>query len=395
MRLKTGLIRRFFVDPKDSFFLFGPRGTGKSTWLKEYYPKALRIDFLDSNILLPYLRNPELLRELVEGNPECKVVVLDEVQKAPELLNTVHALMEERPDIVFVLTGSSARKLKKTGVNLLGGRAQVCSLHPFMAKELGELFVFEEALVQGLLPVVLFSGTPKKRLQAYVSLYLREEVQQEGLVRNVAGFSRFLEVISFSHASLINMSNIAKECHVDRKSVETYLQILEDLLLAYRLPVFKKRASREVAVHPKFYLFDAGVFRSLRPKGPLDKPQEIDGLALEGLVFQHLLAWNSYGGLENQIYFWRTRSGVEVDFILYGPDNFYAIEVKNSAKVSKHDVQPLKSFQEDYPEAKLILLYRGQQKIIVNGVLCLPCDLFLKSLDPKQTELYPESPRAA
>ena len=219
-------------------------------------------------------------------------------------------------------------------------------------------------------------------LAAYISLYLHEEIQAEGLVRNTEKFSRFLEAISFSHGSLLNVSNIARECEVKRKTVENYLSILEDLLLCYQLPVFTKRAQRQLISHNKFYLFDSGVFSTLRPKGNLDRPEEIGGAALEGLVAQHLQAWKDYNDTKHQLAFWRTKAGLEVDFIVYGELGFWAIEVKNTKRVNSSDLRGLRAFLKDYPKAKAILLYRGTEKIISGGVLCIPCEDFLKSLKP-------------
>jgi predicted AAA+ superfamily ATPase len=188
--------------------------------------------------------------------------------------------------------------------------------------------------------------------------------------------------MSFSHASLLNISNVARECQVERKVVEGYVSILEDLLLGYRLNVFTKRAKRALVAHPKFYLFDAGVYRSLRPKGPLDRPEEIHGHALEGLVGQHLRAWIAYSQADCSLYFWRTRSGVEVDFVLYGSEGIFAVEVKNSARIQPQDLRPLKAFQQDYPESKAYLLYRGKDRLMKGDILCLPCSEFLMELRP-------------
>ncbi|MEX1184770.1 MAG: DUF4143 domain-containing protein, partial [Gemmatimonadota bacterium] len=185
---------------------------------------------------------------------------------------------------------------------------------------------------------------PADALAAYAALYLEQEVMAEGLVRDIGGFARFLEVVSFSHGAVLNVSNVARESQVSRKTVEGYIAVLEDLLLAFRLPVFKRRAARATAAHPRFYLFDAGVFHSLRPRGPLDRPGEIDGAALEGLVAQHLRAWCAYTRGSNELSYWRTRSWVEVDFIVYGEAGFWAIEVKNAAKVRPQDLRPLRSF---------------------------------------------------
>ncbi len=375
-------IKRFFSDPEQSYFLFGPRGTGKSTLIKQLYKDALWVDLLQPEALRSFSARPERLIDLIDGNPEVKTVVIDEVQKIPSLLSVVHLLMEEKKDIKFILTGSSARKIKRSGADLLGGRALKKQMHPFVASELNEMFSLENALKAGMLPVI--SGAPDvgAALQAYVGLYLKEEVQAEGLVRNLESFSRFLEIVSFSHSTVINVSNVARECEIKRKTVDNYIEILEDLLLAYKLPVFTKRAMRDMSVHPKFYLFDAGVFRALRPKGPLDRVEEIDGAALEGLVVQHLMAWNDFAAERHEIAFWRTRSDLEVDVIVYGPLGFWAIEVKNSAKVHSADTKPLEYFLQDFPMAKGILLYRGKERLKQNGVLCIPCQDFLLSLKP-------------
>lgn len=381
-------IKRFFNDSSQSFFLFGPRGTGKSTLIKTLYKDALWIDLLQPETLRSYSARPERLSELVKGNPNNKTIVIDEVQKIPSLLNIVHALIEEDKTIKFVLTGSSSRKLKRTGADLLAGRALKRQLHPFMAAEFKnadqEWFSLEKALKFGMLPVIINTPNPVDTLQAYVGLYLKEEIQAEGLVRNLESFSRFLEIVSFSHTTILNLSNIARDCEVKRKTVESYVEILEDLLLAYKLPVFSKRAQRDMSSHPKFYLFDAGVFRALRPKGPLDRVEEMEGAALEGLIVQHLKAWNDYGSEKHELAFWRTRSGLEVDIVVYGPTGFWAIEVKNSTKVHSIDTKPLEAFLDDYPMAKGILVYRGKERLSQNGVICIPCEEFLNSMIPNQ-----------
>jgi len=264
----------------------------------------------------------------------------------------------------------------------LAGRAVLKTLHPFMAAELGRRFNLNEALETGLLPVIQASSNRQESLRSYTALYLKEEVQLEGFVRNIGHFARFLEVASFSHAALLNISNIARESEIERKTVEGYIGILEDLLIAFRLPVFKKRARRQVGEHPKFYLFDAGVYRSLRPRGPLDRPQEIGGSALEGLVAQHLRAWIAYSGGRHELSFWRTRSGVEVDFIVYGDEGFWAIEVKSASLVRDEDLRSLRTFHKDFPECRPLFLYRGKERIYRQGILCLPCQEFLPQLLP-------------
>ncbi len=375
-------IPRFLEPRADHFFLLGPRGTGKSLWTQQSFPEALRIDLLDPAVHRELAARPERLKELVEANTGRPQVVVDEVQKLPELLEVVHLLIERKSGQQFVLTGSSARKLRREGVNLLGGRAANRALHPYMAGELGDRFDLATALRQGMLPIVRAAHDPDTMLAAYNGLYLREEVQMEGLVRNIGSFARFLEAMSFSHGSVLNLSNISRECQVSRKTVEGYLEVLEDLLLGFRVPVFSRRAKRELAAHPKFYYFDAGVFRANRPSGPLDAPEEIDGAALEGLVAQHLRAWCDYSPGDHRLHFWLTRSKVEVDFVIYGQSGLYAVEVKNSAKVRPEDLRALGSFGEDYPESRRFLLYRGKDRILRDGILCLPCEEFLLSLRP-------------
>lgn len=381
------LIPRFFRPPKESFFLFGPRGTGKSTWLRSRYQNALWIDLLEPESFRAYSARPERLKELVFGNPENKTVVIDEVQKAPDLLDVVHSLIEKKYGIQFILTGSSSRKLKRTGVDLLAGRALMRSLHPFMAAELKGEFNLASALKYGLLPLALRADDKERVLKTYAALYVKEEVQAEGLVRNIGNFSRFLEEISFSHGSLLNISNVARECQVERKVVENYIGILEDLLLSHRVPVFSKRAKRATATHPKFYFFDAGLFRALRPAGPLDRPEEIEGAALEGLLAQHLIAWNSYRGGKNELFYWRTRAGSEADFILYGPEKFWAIEVKNTVRINDSDLRSLHSFKVDYPQCQTFFLYRGKERLLKNGINCIPCEQFLAGLDPNKPDV--------
>ncbi len=318
----------------------------------------------------------------MEANLRKKQVVIDEIQKLPELLEVVHLLIERKTGQQFILTGSSARKLRRQGVNLLGGRAIPHHLHPYMAAELGREFQLGKALKQGLLPVVWGANDPDAVLRAYNGLYLREEVQMEGLVRNVGSFARFLEAVSFSHGAVLNLSNVARDCQVSRKTVEGYVEILEDLLLGVRIPVFSKRAKRELAAHPKFYFFDAGVFRANRPAGPLDAPEEIDGGALEGIVAQHLRAWCDYSGGGHQLFYWQTRSKVEVDFIVYGESGLFAFEVKNSGQVRPQDLRALRSFGEDYPQSRRVLLYRGKEQLMRDAALCIPCEEFLLHLQP-------------
>jgi predicted AAA+ superfamily ATPase len=373
-------LKRLLKPPKASFFLFGPRGTGKSTWVDMAYSDALKVDLLDAATFRAYQAHPERLLDYVAAHGDVRTVVVDEVQKVPELLDTVHQIMERKKDLQFVLTGSSARKLRKAGTNLLGGRALKLEMPPFTARELGGRFRLEKALRHGMLPVVMGAEEPETQLSAYLDLYMREEILQEGLVRNLGAFARFLESISFSHGSQLSVSSVARDCGVSRTTVEGYIGILRDLLLADVLPVFRKRAKRDLVSHGKFYFFDTGVWRTIRPKGPLDQPAEIDGMALEGLVYQHLKAVLAREGVRDGLYFWRTQGGTEVDFVVYETKRFWAIEVKNAAKIQPRDVAGLLAFKEDYPEATPVLVYRGREEIMFHGVRLVPAETFLLSL---------------
>ena len=377
-------IPRFLALPRGSFFLFGPRGTGKTTWLRQVLPDALVVDLLKPEEYRRLSARPERLRERVRGAAAGTDVVVDEVQRVPELLNVVHHLMESGGGHRFVLTGSSARKLRRGGVNLLAGRALMRSMHPFMAGEMGHRFDLDTSLRLGTVPTVVSSDDSRSALAAYASLYVEQEVRAEGLARDVGSFSRFLEAASFSHAAMLNVSELARECETSRSTVAGYVELLEDLLLAFRLPVFTRRAKRRLVAHPRFFYFDCGVFRSLRPTGPLDRATEIRGPALEGLVAQHLRAWLVYSGNDAKLYYWRTRGGAEVDFVLYGADGLWAFDIMNADRVRPADLRGLASFGDEYPEARRILLYRGEHRLVRKGVLCLPVGPFLVGLNPER-----------
>lgn len=380
--LHMKFIPRQLKLPKDSFFLFGPRGTGKSTWIT-HLTNCFRIDLLNSELERIYSAKPERLIEDVRRIKPGSYCCIDEVQRVPELLSNVHLLIEEGCGVYFILTGSSARKLRTQVTNLLGGRALLRHMGPFLASELKEEFSIEKALKIGLVPLIWEAMEPLEKLKTYVGVYLKEEVKAEGLVRNLGDFARFMEVLSFSQAQLLNVSNIAKESHIQRTTVDNYLQILEDLFLSFTLPVFNRRAQREVVTHPKFYYFDVGIYRHLRPKGPLDQVSELEGHALEGLVAQHLRSWILAQVETHQFAFWRTRTGLEVDFIIYGPRGFWAIEVKRNSHLSPDDVKGIKTFQKEYPEAQCCIVYGGSRKEKYHDILCIPAEEFLRSIDPE------------
>ena len=353
---------RFPADK--SFFLFGPRGTGKSSWVKAAFKGAVYLDLLEAELSLPLSANPQRLSQYIPKGHE-DWIVLDEVQKIPELLDEVHRLIEQE-HFKFVLTGSSARKLKRKSVNLLAGRALTLFMFPLTNLELGKDFDLTHSLRFGHLPCAYTESDPKAYLQSYAKMYLEEEVKQEGLTRNVGAFSRFLEAASLSQGSILNVSSVARECSVERKTVEQYFIILEDLLLAARLPAFEKRAKRRILQHPKFYFFDVGVYQTLRPRGLLDAPEEIEGHALESLFFQELRAINQYLDLGFELYYWRTPSALEVDFVLYGEGGLFAFEVKRDDKLKPEALRGLKAFLRDYPAAKVYLVY-GVSRVLKEG----------------------------
>ena len=315
--------------------------------------------------------------------PRGATLILDEIQRVPRLLPEIHALIEEKKGIQYILTGSSSRKLRRSVSDLLGGRALLRQMGPFLASELKDKFSLDKALKTGMIPLIWESTHPQQRLLDYLHLYLREEVQAEGLVRQIGDFSRFLEVASFSHASVWTTTDISRESSVKRATVDNYLQILEDLLLAFTIPVFTRRAKRKLIAHSKFYFFDAGVYRVLRPQGILDSSQEIEGWALEGLVAQHLRSWVLSQREPHSLSFWRTQTKLEVDFIVYGPKGFWAIEVKRSPNLGPDDVKALLAFKEEYPEATCLFVIPGKRRESYRGIPVIPMEEFLLGITPE------------
>jgi len=366
------------ISSDTSNFLFGPRGTGKTSWVKSKYPNSLYFDLLDSEIFKQFLARPgRLAGSIPEGFDG--FVILDEVQRVPELLNEVHRLIENR-NIKFVLTGSSARKLRRGGHNLLAGRALLNFMHPLVAKEMGNDFSLEHALMRGMLPRAQKEDF-EKYLQSYVRVYLDQEIQQEGLVRKLDDFARFLEVASLSQGQLVNMNNIARESQVGRLAVIGYFRILQELLIGYFVQPFTKRAKRRLVSHPKFYFFDPGVYRVIRPMGTYDTGHEVGGVALETLIFQQLYSMNDLSKWRYKIYYFRTATGVEVDFVLYGERGVVGIEVKLSDHFNESMIRGLKNFSRDYPEAKLYLLYTGKHKMYLDNVTVIPVSEFLMEME--------------
>jgi predicted AAA+ superfamily ATPase len=364
---------------RQSFFLFGPRGVGKTAWLRQHFSDAPYFDLLEADTYTRLLAAPgRLADEIPTGHRGW--VVLDEIQRLPDLLNEVHRLIETRR-LRFALTGSSARTLRRKGVNLLAGRALTRFMHPLIAAELGRDFDLKRALRYGCLPLATTEPDPRDCLKSYVTTYLREEVQQEGFARNLGAFARFLEAASFSQGAILNVAAVARESAVHAKVAEDYFSILEDLLIAVRLPVFTRRAKRRIIAHPKFYLFDAGIYQTVRPRGPLDAPEEIAGPALETLVLQQLRALNDYRDLGYAFHYWRTAGGDEVDFVLYGERGLVAIEVKMAQHVRSDDLRSLRRFREDYPQAKAFFLYTGTRRRHDAGIEIVPADQAIRALD--------------
>ena len=364
---------RIVTYPKHkSFFLFGPRGTGKSTWIKKKFKDSAYIDLLEAEIYTRLKANPQRLADYIpEGHSDW--ILIDEIQKIPELLDEVHRRIELYKQ-KFILTGSSARKLKRSGVNLLAGRALNLFMHPLTRSELGSDFSLSHAVRFGMLPSVYVDEDPKSYLSSYVTNYVNLEVQQEGLVRNIGSFYRFLEVASFSQGASLNISAVARDCSIDRKVVEDYFYILEDLLIGVRIPVFTKRAKRVLKKHPKFYFFDAGVYRAIRPMGPLDSPEEVEGPTLETLFLQELRALNDYGDLGYEIYYWHTKNNIEVDFVIYGPRGTKAFEVKRGRRFNSEDLKGLKAFHQDYPKSECYFIYGGEKRLNRDGITILPLE---------------------
>lgn len=366
------------LEGKSSIFLFGPRGTGKTYWLKKHLPDSIYIDLLDFSNFSSLQSNPSRLSNLIPANYSGWIVI-DEIQRVPELLNEVHRLIEGKK-YRFILTGSSARSLRRSGVNLLAGRALKYNMHPLVLQEIAEGLNFSHILKYGLLPSAVEHLDPKRYLETYIQTYVKEEVLQEGLTRNIGSFTKFLEAASYSQGNVLNVSEIARELGLNRLLVSGYFDILDDLLIASRIEPFSHRAKRKIISHQKFYFFDSGVFRFLRPMGFLDSQEELEGSVLETLFYQSVKAINDYYNLDYKIYFWRTALGQEVDFVLYGPRGLHAFEIKRSSQVTNKSFKGLKAFQEDYPESKLYVLNLGTNKEFHGDINVIPFEAALKEL---------------
>lgn len=368
------------LPPGQSAFLWGARKTGKTTYLSTVFSGSLVFDFLKSDLHFDFLKRPALLRERLATIPEkalMQPVILDEVQKVPAVLDEVHWLIENR-GLNFILCGSSARKLKRGQANLLGGRAWRYEMFPLVSAEIQspDLLVI---LNRGLIPDHFQQTGYRKSLIAYVHDYLKEEVFAEGLTRNIPAFSRFFDAMGWSHGEMVNYANIARECGVDAKTVREYYHILVDTLLGTLVPPFKKRQNRQVISRtPKFYLFDVGVAGAITRRRIAETRGEQFGRAFEHFIFMELSAHRSYSDLLYPLHYWRTKTGLEVDFILGSGE--VAVEVKGSARVNNRDLRPMKAFCEEHSVRLPIVVCNEPAERMVGSIIIMPWRIFLDRL---------------
>jgi predicted AAA+ superfamily ATPase len=369
--------KQTLIDAENhSIFLWGARQTGKSTLLKEIYPNAIWFDLLLSDVYERLSKNPSVLRETILAQPDTNLVIIDEIQRIPELLNEVHWLITNEKK-QFVLSGSSSRKIIRGGYNLLGGRALRYELYPLVSSEIPN-FDLLRALNNGLLPRHYLAANAKKLLSAYIGNYLKDEIAAEAKIRNIQSFSRFLEAAAFSNGEMVNYTNIAADCGVSAPTVKEYFQILEDTLIGRFVTSYQKKPKRRVITAPKFYFFDVGIVNYLLKRGKIEIGSEVFGNAFEHFIYHEIYAHSQYSGLEYPISYWRTASQIEVDFIL--GDNEVAVEVKSTTNVSSRHLTGLKSFAEEYKTKQLILVCNESMPRLVDGILVLPWNVFLQKL---------------
>jgi predicted AAA+ superfamily ATPase len=369
-------IPRLLDPPRQSFFLLGPRGSGKSTWVRHVLPGAHRIDLLDQAIYHAYLARPGQFADELRAVRPGTTVVVDEVQRIPALLNEVHRFMEERR-MRFVLCGSSARKLKQQGTNLLAGRALRRQLHPFVPAELGKAFDLQAALTHGTLPVIWQAPSPRDALVAYVQLYLKEEIQTEALVRNLPGFVRFLPIAALFHGQTLSVASLARDAEVSRTTVAGYLEILEDTLLAFRLPAWEGRLRVRERRHPKLFWVDAGLVRAIRRQRDTPGPEE-HGPLFEGWIANLLRIHNDYGGeLFDEWYYWAPGEAArtEVDFLLRRGREWIAIEAKSTTRADADQLRGLRAIDGLAGLRRRVLAYRGPRRMVTaDGIEVWPVD---------------------
>ncbi|HEX7671765.1 MAG TPA: DUF4143 domain-containing protein [Polyangiaceae bacterium] len=365
---------------EETFFLWGPRQTGKSTLLRAAYPDALWIDLLKADEYRRYLERPELLRQEVQARDGAVQVVIDEVQKVPALLDEVHWLVENGR-ATFALCGSSARKMKRGAANLLGGRAIRYELHGITAHELGAEFDVDRLVNHGTLPRVYAASRPERALRSYVGDYLREEVAAEGLVRNLPTFSAFLDVAALSDGEIVNFSNIARDCGVSGPTIKSFFEILEDTLLGRWLPAYTRRPKRRVIGAPKFYFFDVGIVNALARRGHVSRGGELYGKAFENWVFHELVAKNAYSERFAQLGYWRLASGTEVDFVV--DDVRVAIEAKATSKINSDHLKGLRAIREDHPTVRrrVVVCLEPRRRRTDDGIDVLGPKAFVEELE--------------
>ena len=339
-------------ETESSLFLFGARQTGKSTILRKEFPKSVFIDLLDSELRMRFKRRPSLLYEMLKDKESNTIVVIDEIPEVPELLNEVHRLISEK-DIIFVLCGSSVRKLKRKGYNTLGGRAYPCHFYPLTSNEITD-FDLDRALTYGLLPTHYLAKNPKRLLAAYVDVYLKEEIQEEALARNLTGFHRFLEIAALTNGEIVNYANIASECGVSAQTIKSYFGILEDTLVGYMIPAYTKVMKRRLVQAPRFYFFDVGLTNHLLHRDALVRGTPEYGHAFEHFIIMELIAYIGYNHKEEQLSYWRTHTGFEVDVVIGNAK--LAIEIKSADEIAKRHMKGLKSLGDDYPDCRKIIV---------------------------------------
>lgn len=358
-----------------SLFLLGPRQTGKSTLLRTAFPDARVVDLLEADTFRELSAYPETLRQSLQ--PHERIVVIDEVQKLPSLLDEVQALMDRNKALRFILTGSSARKLKRGQANLLAGRARFVRLHPLVSSELRHEGLTRRLNV-GSLPAVYDSAEPHEDLRAYVGGYLKEEIRAEGLVRSIENFSRFLEVAALTNAQVLDFTSVANDTGIPARTVREHYQMLEDTLVGFQLPPFKRMRKRKPVATAKFYMFDVGVTNALMKRGEIRPGSELYGAALEHQVFLELRAYLDYRRSEEDLTFWRSHSGHEVDFVI---GDRIGIEVKASRRISPSDVKGLRALGEETRlEQRIVVSTESRQRTTDEGVTVVPVERFFERL---------------